>query len=138
MARTIFTRRRYRRKRWAYCRGVTNRIIDIVVDIKHPTWGFARARAYRLWVVSSRKRWITFGNPGSDHYAGNRNADAVDFRLVDDYETRDRVMRRLGVTGPINDYGSYMVRHNRMSFRVQPIAQQHGTGPHLHMGVKRL
>lgn len=136
MARTTFDRKRYRRPEWAFCRGVTNRIIDIVVDIKHPNWGPVRKRAYRIWVVSSRKRWELFGNPDSDHYRGNKTADAVDFRLAEDFATRDRVMRRLGVSGPIVDYGHYWITHNGGRFRVQPIAGTHGTGPHLHFGVK--
>lgn len=136
MARTIFARDRYRDSRWAYCRGVTNRIIDIAVDVTKPK--LTPKRAWRIYLVSSRKRWALFGNPSSDHYRGNKTADAVDLRLANDSATRDKIMRRLGVEGPIRDYGAYTVAHNGRSFRVQPIAQQHGTGPHLHMGVKAL
>ena len=136
MARTVFRRDRYRDKRWGGCRGLTNRIIDIAVDVTKPR-GVPK-RAWRIYLVSSRKRWALFGNPGSDHYRGNRTADAVDFRLVNDSVTRDKIMRRLGVTEKILDYGNYVAEHNGRRFRVQPIAQQHGTGPHLHVGVKAL
>src|SRR5688572_19016541 len=132
MARTRFSRDRYRDARWGHCRGLTNRIIDIAVDVTKPR--FVPKRLWRIRLVSSRKRWATFGNPGSDHHRSQRTADAVDFRLTNDYATRDKIMWRLGVKDRISDYGNYVVTHNGRRFRVQPIAQNHGIGPHLHFG----
>lgn len=137
MTRHHFSRRRYRSKRWSGCRGVTNRIIDIVVDLTKPRR--VPKRAWRLYIVTrpgGRKRpRILFGNRDSDHWVGNKRADAVDFRLANRFDIRDKVMHRLGVDGPITDYNHYNIVHNGKSFRVQPIAQEHGSGPHLHMGV---
>jgi hypothetical protein len=88
--------------------------------------------------VGSRKRWLTFGNSSSDHHRSQRDADAVDFRLENAYPTRDKILHELGVRGEIVDYGRYRVSHNGGWYRVQPIARSHGTGPHLHIGVRRI
>ncbi len=106
---------------WAGSRGVTDEIIRIVAG---------RAP------VTSRKRTDTLGNPSSDHYVGNTTADAVDFGTATNYALRNEVMRRLGVTASIVDYGSYYIYRYGRRYRVQPIASTHGTGPHLHFGVR--
>jgi hypothetical protein len=106
---------------WGGCRGITDEIISIV-----------SGRAY----VTSRKRTETFGNPDSDHHVSQVWADAVDFGIVNAYALRDEVMRRLGVTGPISDYGHYYIYRDGKRYRIQPIAGTHGTGPHLHFGVR--
>lgn len=124
--RTNFKRLRYRSPLWAHCRGVTNRVIDIVNDEMGRKVG-----------ITSRKRWELFGNPSSDHYRGNVTADAVDFALVEAHELADKISRRLGGPQNIQDYEHFYITHNKRRFRIQIIAAQHGTGPHLHVGVKR-
>lgn len=133
-------RDRWENPAWSNCRGLTNRIIDIVADIRYPNLAYSHPlkRAYRVAIVSSRKRWELFGNPDSDHYRGNTDADAVDFRFWREkvrYRKMDLVMQRLGVDDAV-DYGRYIVRHGHHLFRVQPIAAVHGTAPHVHFGVK--
>lgn len=126
--------RRWHSARWGRCRGITNKAIDAAWCEKAAA-GVPRV-AWKLIYVSSRKRWLTFGNPGSDHYAGNKLADAVDFRFAEAYGLRNNVMGRFGV-GAVSDYGSYYITHDGLRFRLQPIAETHGTGPHFHLGVRR-
>ena len=127
--------RRWHSQRWAGSRGVTNKIIDAVIVHTRPR--LIPRSVWWLRVVSSRKRWLTFGNPGSDHHRSQTLADAVDFRFAVAFGLRDRVMRRLGYTGEVQDYGAYYVTNDGLTFRVQPIAGTHGTGPHFHCGVRR-
>lgn len=86
--------------------------------------------------VSSGKRSETYGNPTSDHHTSQLTASARDFATANDYGLRDAIMRKLGVGGSISDYGAYYVKRSGRTFRVQPIAGTHGTGPHLHIGVR--
>lgn len=135
-------RKRWEDERWDGCRGLTNRIIDIAADLRFPRLGYSHPlkRAYRRFIVSSRKRTELFGNPGSDHFVGNTDADAVDFRFLRTkvrYRKMNAIMARLGHED-VEDFGAYVVEHNHMKFRVQPIAALHGTGPHVHFGVKRI
>jgi hypothetical protein len=87
--------------------------------------------------ITSGKRWETFGNPTSDHHMSQVNASARDAGTANNYSLRDEVMRALGVGGGISDYGAYYITRSGASFRVQPIAGTHGTGPHLHIGIRR-
>jgi hypothetical protein len=112
---------------WGGSRGVTNRIIEIV-----------GGRA----AVTSRKRPanhpLSLANPGSDHNEANTTSDAVDFGIAEAFSLRDEVMRKLGVSEPIFDGAHYVITFNGKRYRVQPIARNHGTGPHLHFGVRAL
>jgi hypothetical protein len=126
MVRQNFKRRRYRRLAWGRSRGVTNRIIDIVREL-HPNVK-----------VTSRKRVELFGNPGSDHHVSQLRADAVDFDLVEAHVTADKISQRLGGPWNVVDYQRFNIRHNGRTFRIQLIAGVHGTGPHLHVGVRRV
>ena len=126
--------RRWHSARWSRCRGVTNKIIDAAWCHQAPR-GMPRL-AWKAMFVSSRKRTLTFGNPGSDHHVSQKDADAVDFRFAEAFGLRNAIMRRLGI-GSVQDFGNYPIRHYGNAFRVQPIAGTHGTGPHLHMGVRR-
>lgn len=86
---------------------------------------------------NSAKRSETYGNPSSDHHTSQTLASARDWPLVNDYATRNAVMRAFGVEAVIHDYGSYYVYVDGARFRLQPIAGTHGTGPHLHLGCRR-
>ena len=123
-------RRRHRERadddNWAYCRGVTDLVIRIV-DQKRPNTK-----------ITSRKRSETFGNPSSDHYIKNTRADAVDFARVNDQWLMDEIAKELGGPADVVDFQSFIITHNGRRFRVQIIAITHGTGPHLHVGVKRI
>ena len=114
--------RRHVAKKWGGCRLVTERIIDIVDG---------RAK------VTSRKRWELFGNPSSDHYRGNKLADAVDFGTADNHALKNEISQGLGGPSQLADYQSFYISMDGMRFRVQAIAGTHGTGPHLHYGVAR-
>lgn len=105
---------------WGGCRTVTNEVIRIV-----------GGRA----PVTSRKRWELYGNPDSDHYMGNKTADAVDFGISTAYSLGREIGQRLGGAWSY-DYQSFYVVRNGRRYRVQIIAGTHGTGPHLHVGVR--
>lgn len=124
-ARRMLARERRARsdRRWQGSRAVTNEIIDIVGK---------RAS------VSSRKRRPTFGNPGSDHHVSQRNADAVDFAIAEAHGLKNEISRSLGGPVRLPDYGSFAITRNGKRYRVQGIAGTHGTGPHLHYGVRRV
>ncbi len=108
-------------------RAVTNEVIDIV-----------NGRA----PVTSRKRSpthpLSLANPGSDHSGLNRTADAVDFGIAEAHWLKNEISRKLGGPGVLPDYGTFTVNRNGRHYRVQIIAGTHGTGPHLHVGVKRI
>lgn len=106
---------------WGGCRQVTDEIVRIVGN---------RAP------VTSRKRTETFGNPGSDHHVSQTTADAVDFGIANAHGLADEVGQKLGI-GSVSDYGNYYLTRNGLRFRVQPISGTHGTGPHMHWGVRR-
>jgi hypothetical protein len=108
-------------------RAVTNEVIRIV-DGRAP--------------VTSRKRaaWdpLSRANPSSDHNAANLDADAVDFGIANAYSLAYEIAAELGAPGQWSgDYDEFTVRHNGQTYRVQMIAGTHGTGPHLHVGVRR-
>lgn len=89
--------------------------------------------------VTSRKRMATFGNPGSDHHVSQLTADAVDFDVRDAYDLADEISQRLGGPRDVADFERFTIRRNGRDYRVQIIAGPHGgTGPHLHVGVRRI
>lgn len=110
---------------WGGSRGVTNEIIRIVAG---------RAP------ITSRKRAasdpLSIANPNSDHSGQNLVADAVDFGTANNYALGREIAHRLG--GSWNsDYQSFYIIFDGKRYRVQIIAGTHGTGPHLHVGVRR-
>ena len=107
---------------WGGARAVTNEIVGIVGN---------RAP------VTSRKRTATYGNPGSDHHVSQVNADAVDFGIANAHWLKNEVSRKMGGPSSLADYGAFYVTRNGKRFRIQGIAGTHGTGPHLHYGVRR-
>jgi len=108
-------------------------------------WGGSRYytnRAIRLVgeraLVTSRKRWATFGNPGSDHHRSQTAADAVDFGTANNHVLKNEVARHNGSGGDVADFGTWLTERNGRTYRHQAIAGTHGTGPHFHYGVKRI
>ena len=106
---------------WGGCRGLTDEIVGIVGN-----------RA----VITSRKR--SWGTWGSDHNVAQVRADAVDFGIANAHWLKHEISRKLGGPAYLGDYGSFLVVRRKKRFRVQMIAGTHGTGPHLHVGVRRV
>ena len=113
---------------WGGCRDVIDAIvIPAAAELGHSPGSRKRAASDPL----SRS------NPGSDHNEANTNADAVDFPTPGaDYALRDHIMAALEIDGPIHDYENYYFLVDDTRLRVQPIAEQHGTGPHCHIGMR--
>lgn len=111
--------------RWGGSRAVTNEVIRIVGG---RAMGTSRKRA--------GNHPLSIANPGSDHNADNKTADAVDFATANNYALARDIARKLGGSWS-GDYDSFIIRRNGKLFRVQIIAGTHGTGPHLHVGVRR-
>ena len=88
--------------------------------------------------ITSRKRWTSFGNWASDHWRGNRDAYAVDGGTANNTALKNRVYRKLArkKSGTIDDYEAFYFTRSGRRYRGQLIAGTHGTGPHLHCGVK--
>lgn len=86
-------------------------------------------------VTGSQKRWETYGNPNSDHHMSQKNAYAIDFYLANDYAMARQIARHFNATWS-GDYGEFIVIRGGRSFRIQIIAGTHGTGPHLHVGIR--
>lgn len=108
--------------------------MDVVEQLIDPVIVRLRGSA----AVGSGKRWETYGNPGSDHYAGNADAGARDARVANhDYELQNAIGEALDIDGPVRDYAAYFIEVDGHTFRYQGIAAPHGTGPHQHNGVKR-
>ena len=121
-----------------------NKLIEAVQRIL--AWGGSKwiiAREVRPVVKkhgirrTSGKRSETFGNPSSDHFIGNRLAYAEDYATDSNHALADEIGRNLGI-GNITDYAEYYIKRWGFTYRVQIIAGTHGTGPHLHVGVKRV
>lgn len=94
--------------------------------------------------VTSRKRWATFGNPSSDHWMGNRDADAVDGgTFSDNDEAGSAVVTALkNRKSTMNGFVEFTITRSHTGseeeYRIQVITEPHGTGPHIHNGVKRV
>ena len=84
----------------------------------------------------STKRTETYGNPTSDHHVSQVWAFAGDFPPSVDLAIR--IARRLGIgyNGYADDYKLYYVYREGRQIRVQIIASNHGTGPHVHSGLR--
>lgn len=108
---------------WGGSRQITNEVIAIV-----------GSRA----PITSRKRTETFGNPDSDHHVSQLTADAVDFGIANAQALMDEIARKLGGPSDVVDFQRFNVVRNGVTYRVQIIAVTHGTGPHLHVGVRRV
>lgn len=119
-------RDRFRSSEWGGSRTVTNEVVAIV-----------NGRAG----ITSRKRSATDplsrGNPGSDHNMANATADAVDFGIANAFSLAREIAAKLGAPNEwTGDFDSFNVVRDGRTYRVQLIAGTHGTGPHLHVGVR--
>lgn len=108
--------------KWGGSRAVTDEVIRIVAG---------RAP------VTSRKRTAMYGTPGSDHHVSQKQADAVDFGTAPNYALAREIAQKLGGRW-LGDYDAFTITRNGQRYRVQIIAGPHGTGPHLHVGVRRV
>lgn len=94
--------------------------------------------------VTSRKRWETFGNPSSDHWKGNKDADAVDGgTFVENDELGSAIVTALKQRkSTMTAFAEFTIDRSHTgsaeTYRVQVITEEHGTGPHIHIGVKRV
>lgn len=123
-------RRRSRKRRYGSGRGLWGGSKSIV---KHEVIPVLKRHGIP---ITSKKRWATYGNPSSDHWRGNLTAYAVDGGTANNHALADKIGKRLGV-GDVTDYESYIIVRGGRKFRVQIIAGTHGTGPHIHIGVRR-
>lgn len=85
--------------------------------------------------ITSTKRQETYGNPDSDHHVSQRDAYAGDGATANNHALADRIGYALGI-GPVTDYTNYYIKRNGRTYRVQIIAGTHGTGPHIHIGIR--
>ena len=95
--------------------------------------------------VTSRKRWATFGNPSSDHWLGNRDADAADGGTFADNDGLGSEVKAVLLDDPdaaMDGFTEFVITRSHTgspeTYRVQIITEEHGTGPHIHTGVKRV
>jgi hypothetical protein len=113
---------------WGGSKRVVTREVDPIVE-RH---GIRR---------TSGKRRETFGNPSSDHFVGNLTAFARDYATANNHDLKNKIGRKLGIVKKgesVQDYKAYYLRRGGRRFRIQLIAATHGTGPHLHIGVRRV
>lgn len=133
---------------WRRIKNLTKRIKDSKKGINFspgdPNWGGSRDIFWNEVVPAaginphSTKRSETFGNPGSDHHISQVLAYAGDF--APSVDRAIAIARRLGIgyNGYADDYKSYYIQREGVTFRVQIIAANHGTGPHVHVGIERV
>lgn len=94
--------------------------------------------------VTSRKRWETFGNWLSDHWFGNKDADAADGAThADNDELGGQVVSNLkNRKSTMNGFIEFEIQRSHTgsteTYRIQVITEEHGTGPHIHSGCKRV
>jgi len=126
-------------------RGVKRRVQQREHWLSNQLWGGSRYWTNRIIRivdgragVTSRKRTETYGNPGSDHHVSQTVADAVDFATANNHALKDEISRRLGGPPHPSDYQDFYLRRRFRTYRIQAIAGTHGTGPHLHYGVRRV
>jgi hypothetical protein len=111
--------------------GGSKSIVQNEVNTVAHRWGIAK---------TSAKRWATFGNPGSDHHMLNRTAFAKDYATTNNYAFGVAIGKSLGIDyrGAMDDYKNFYIKRAGKTFRVQIICGTHGTGPHTHVGIRRV
>lgn len=102
--------------------------------IREEVWPIVQAAGI---TPTSGKRRETFGNPGSDHFIGNAYAFAKDYATGSNFRLAQKIRTKLD-GGLHVDYQSFNIVRRGHTYRVQIIAGTHGTGPHLHVGIRRV
>jgi hypothetical protein len=80
---------------------------------------------------------LSIDNPSSDHNAGNTCNYALDGGTANNRTMAQKIKDALGSPGPIVDLQFFNVSFAGHPFRIQIIFSTHGTGPHLHVGIRR-
>lgn len=118
----------------------------IVTTAGSPHWGgsddilelevepIARLKGFE---PNSAKRSACYGNCGSDHHTSQTYASARDFPTVNNHALAQEIRTRLA-GGLHRDYEHFYFTRNNRRYRGQIIAQTHGTGPHLHVGIRKV
>lgn len=88
--------------------------------------------------ATSGKRSETFGNPSSDHFIGNLFSFAKDWATENNQALAQEIRSEFTPGQTHHDYEEFFFEDNGHTYRGQIIAGTHGTGPHLHFGVKRI
>lgn len=112
-------------------------------------WGWGGGKLVMVFVVypimkrrgispTSGKRRETYGNPSSDHFFLNVWAFAKDWATTNNYPAAQEIRSALTPGELHNDYEEFFFTMFGVTFRGQIIAGTHGTGPHLHVGFKRI
>lgn len=123
----------------------------IAREVRKRAWGGSKwivAREVRPIVKrhgirrTSGKRSETFGNPSSDHFVGNPFSYAEDYATANNQALAQEIRSKLD-GGRHRDYESFYIKRRHRTgkaetYRVQIIAATHGTGPHLHVGIRRV
>lgn len=118
-----------------------------VVLAGRPWWGGGK-RIIRdeVWPIvksagiapTSGKRSETFGNPGSDHFILNIWAFAKDFATGNNQSLAQKIRSKLTPGQTHHDYEEFYFERFGHTYRGQIIASTHGSGPHLHIGIRRV
>lgn len=111
----------------------------------HPHWGgsddilsnevdpIARKRGLH---PNSAKRTDCYGNCASDHHTSQSYASARDYPTANNHALKNRIALQV-VGRSVADYEDVYFRRAGRTYRFQAIAGTHGTGPHLHIGIRR-
>lgn len=118
------------------------------VVLSGPPWWGGGKRIIRdeVWPIvkaagitpTSGKRRETFGNPSSDHFFLNIWAFAKDFATANNQTLAQRIRSALTPGETHHDFEEFFFERFGHTYRGQIIAATHGTGPHLHIGIKRI
>jgi hypothetical protein len=102
--------------------------------MREKVWPIVRAHGIQ---TTSGKRSETFGNPSSDHFIGNVYAFAKDYATANNQALAQKIRSKLTPGRTHHDYENFYFTYRGRRYRGQIIASTHGTGPHLHVGIKR-
>lgn len=84
---------------------------------------------------NSKKRTQSYGNPGSDHHTSQTTASARDYPTSNNHTLKNAIAREI-VGRNVADYENVYFKRAGRTYRLQAIASTHGTGPHLHCGIR--